>query len=255
MTSLSTARSVALLLTIAFVSRSAHAQVCAGSSPFSNGHVRLGVGVGSIGGGLGSADGNPSLGFQLAAGASRGAFANVGASLASSTKRFLREGFAASGADDALSRTVSANGGYSISSPTLRNVEFCPIAGFALQDGPQMWATCTPLPGGGLSCSNSVQGAARALWFGGNVGRLHQVSPRFAFVPFAGAAVVSSRITGGERSQTDSYVDVSLGAGFIFKRTTIRPTLSVPVGLAGGSTSAALQFAFNIGPKRARESE
>ena len=250
-----TVRSIAFLLAIALASQNAEAQVCVGSSPFSNGHVRLGVGAGSIGGGLGSADGNSSFGFQLAAGASSGAFANVGSSLASSTKRFLRQGFAASGADDALSRTVSVNGGYSISSPTLRNVEFCPIAGFALQNGPQMWATCTPLPNGGLSCSDAVQGAARALWFGGNVGRLHQVSPRFAFVPFAGAAVVSSRITGRERSQTDSYVDISLGAGFVFKRTTIRPTLSVPVGLAGGTTSAALQFAFNISPRSVRQGD
>ena len=251
----STARSAALVFAIALMSRSADAQVCAGVSPFSNGNVRVGMGGGSLGAGLGSADGDPSLGFHVAAGASRGAFANVGVSAGFSAKRFIREKFAASGVDDAASATVSVSGGYSVSSPALRHIEFCPIAGFALQSGPQMWGQCAPLPSGGKSCSGGIHGSARALWLGGNIGLLHRVSPTLAFVPFAGAALVSSRISGDERSQTDGYVEVSLGAGVVVRRTTIRPTLSLPMGLEGGTSSVGLQFAFNIGPKSVRVNE
>ncbi|WP_310570551.1 hypothetical protein [Gemmatimonas sp.] len=249
MTVISRVHVVAVALAVVLFSDAAKAQVCAGSSPFSNGNVRLGLVSGTIGAGVGGADGETSFGLQLAAGESRGAFASAFASAGSSTKRFIREEFAASGADDALSNTIGASGGYSVTAPTWHEVELCPMAGFALQNGPAMWRECTAIANGGLRCSGAVDASARALWFGGSVGRLHRVSPRMAFVPFVAAAVVSSRITGDGRSQSDSYVNISLGAGVLAKRMTIRPTLSFPMGLEGGRRSSGLQFAFNIGPK------
>lgn len=255
MTASSPALSVTLVLAIALISVSAQAQVCVGASPFSNGHVRVGVGSGSIGTGLGSADGEPSLGFHVAAGAARGAFASVSASAGNSARRFIREQFAVEAADDALSGTVSLNGGYSVSRPTLQLVELCPIAGFGLQSGPSMWRQCTPLAGGGIACGGAVQGSARALWFGGNIGLLQQVSPGLAVVPFAGAAYVISQIAEGGRSHTAGYVDISLGAGLVIKRMTIRPTLSFPMGLEGSAKSVGFQFGVNIGPKSFRDDD
>lgn len=252
---LSVALALAFALAFALTGRSAEAQVCTGSTPFSNGNVRVGVGNGRIGAGFGSADGEPSLGFQAAVGASRGAFASAGLSAGLFANRFIREEIAASGVDDALSGTFSVSGGYSVSLPTSRHVEFCPIAGFGLQSGPSMWLECSPLVGGGKTCSGAVQGSARALWFGGNIGLLHRASPGVAFVPFAGASYVSSRIAGGMRSHTDGYVEVSLGAGLVVKRMTIRPTLSFPMGLEEGTRSLGLLFAFNIGPKRLPEGD
>ena len=258
MTASSTTRWLALVLAIAFISRSADAQVCTGAAPFSNGNVRVDVGGGSTSFGFSGADGGSSSGVQLALGASRGAFAAVGASVSlytSSDIRFIREKFAAATSDDASSGTLSYSGGYSISLSPSRHIELCPIAGVALQNGPSMYLQCTPyIPGSGISCNGSTSGSARALWFGGSIGRIKQVSPGFALVPFAGAAFVSSRIAAGERSQTDGYVEVSVGAGVVVKRLTIRPTAGFSIGRdRGGGGVGGFQLSLNIGRKRVRK--
>ena len=257
MSASSTARLLTLLLAIAFTARSAGAQVCIGAAPFSNGNVRVSVGGGSTAFGFSGADGASSGGIQLALGASRGAFASVGASVSlytSSDIRFIREKFAAATSDDASSGTLIYSGGYSVSLSPSRHTELCPIAGVALQNGPSMYRECTPyIPGRGISCSGGTNGSARALWFGGSIGRIKQVSPRFALVPFAGAAFVSSRIAAGERSQTDGYVEVSVGAGVVVKRLTIRPTAGFSIGRdRGGGGVGGFQLSLNIGRKRVR---
>ena len=255
MTASATARSRALVLAIALTSRSAEAQVCTGAAPFSNGYVRGGVGFGSTSSGFGSADGEEAAGVHVAVGTPRGPFVSVGASATLYTRpdfRFIREGIAAGGSDDATSSTFSFSGGYRVALSPSRHVELCPIAGLALQDGPRMYLQCTPLARGGTSCDGAVSGVARALWFGGSIGRRLQASPVVAFVPFVGAAYVSSRIDGGERNHTDGYVEVKLGAGLLVNRMTIRPTLSVPLGLKGGTTTVGLLFAVNVGPRSRR---
>ena len=96
---------------------------------------------------------------------------------------------------------------------------------------------------------------SHAFWFGGNIGALAASSPTFAFVPFAGGAYVRSRITArgpdGSESATDGYFGISVGAGLVFMRLTIRPSISFPIGLEGGSRTNGLEFAFNIGRKTA----
>ena len=92
--------------------------------------------------------------------------------------------------------------------------------------------------------------SARAVWFGGSIGILQGAGDGLAWAPFTGAAYVSSRIDGGDRSHTDGYVEISVGAGLLVSRATIRPSLSFPIGLEEGTIRWGLQFAMNVGPKR-----
>lgn len=173
----------------------------------------------------------------------------------SSDIRFIREKLAAQTSDDASSSTLSFSGGYSVSLSPSRHLELCPTAGFALQNGPTMYLRCTPyVAGSGIRCDGVTTGSARAQWFGGSIGRIKQLSPGFAFVPFAGAAFVRSRIAAGDRSQSDGYIEVSLGAGVVVKRLTIRPTLGFTMGQDRGSGGVGgFQLSFNVGPKRVRK--
>jgi hypothetical protein len=245
-------RSVVVGLAIAIATVPAEAQVCNGSAPFSNGLVRLGVGGGRMGAGFGGADGKPGLGLRVSLGAKQGAFGSVGASRAlyssSSSNPFIRKGLAEDTVDDAASGHVSFWGGYSIAVPASRKFELCPFAGLSNQSGPSL-ALCSPLPGGGRSCNGAGRGSGRAIWFGGSAGGLSRVSAHLSLVPFAGAAYMNSRITASGRSATDDYVEITAGLGIVFKRLTVRPALSVPMGLEEGSSSFGLEFAFNLGSK------
>lgn len=240
----------ALAFTLAFTSVSAEAQVCTGSAPFSNGHLRLGIGGGRIGAGFGGTAGDPSAGVRLSFGAARGPFASLAASvvLYGSENPFVREGLATRTTDDASGGLVSFAGGYGISSA--RGVEFCPFAGFSGQSGPLSYDNCSTRAGGGTTCSGGAEGSGRALWFGGGLGLLANPSPTIALVPFAAAAYVRSTMTVRERNASEDYFELTLGMALVYKRLTIRPTLSLPIGLKQGGSSLGIEFAVNLGPRK-----
>ncbi len=148
------ALSLALALAITMTSRAAEAQVCSGAAPFSSGHFRIGVGMGNTTAGLGSADGQPAFGAQLAYRPANGPFGSVGASIAlytGGTTRFVREALAATTVDDAMASIVTMTGGYGISATTSGRIPICPIVGFSRQSGPGLWLRCPhgTMPGTG----------------------------------------------------------------------------------------------------------
>lgn len=240
---------VAVMAAFAISGASAEAQVCSGAAPFSSGFLRFGIGGGRIGAGFGGADGEPSVGARVSVGATQGLFGSVGSSMVlySRSNRFIREGLAKQATDDASAGNVSLAGGYAFSVSPSRRVQVCPMAGLSNQNGPLLYSDCRPLPSGGISCSGGADGSARALWFGGSVGGLARVTRDLAFVPFAAAAHVNSKITAGGRNVTDSYLEFTVGVGLLYKRLTLRPALSFPMGLEGGSGSLGIEFALNVG--------
>ncbi|HQZ18042.1 MAG TPA: hypothetical protein PKU70_05910 [Vicinamibacteria bacterium] len=247
----SVARLFAIVLAITISARSAEGQVCTGAAPFSSGHVRIGVGGGGIGAGFGGTAGDASAGVRLSFGATRGPFASVAASMVlyGSENPFVREGLAKRTTDDASADLVGVAGGYGISLSEARKIEFCPLAGLLRQSGPASYDNCSTPTGGNTICSGGVEGSGRVLWFGGNIGVLMTGSPTFGLVPFAGAAYVSSQISVGERNASDGYVEVTVGVGLVYRRVTIRPTLTFPVGLEHGEPQVGIEFALNLGHK------
>ena len=250
---------IVLVLAIAITRHSALAQVCNGGAPFSNGLVRLGATFGgSTGADHVANEGGGGLGAQLALGGVQGLFANVSGSIVlySGPTRFSREGLVARRSDDAGALIASATGGYAIPVATSGKVVLCPIVGFSRQSGPQLWAECSPIEGGGTTCSGSIDGRGSTFWSGGTVGGLVTSSPTFSFVPFAGVAYVTSTITargsGGSGSATFDYVAITAGAGVVLNRLTVRPIISFPLGLEGGERTHGLEISFSVGPKRAQ---
>jgi hypothetical protein len=248
MAAFSALRSVAFGLATAMITGSAEAQICTGAAPFSSGLVRIGAGAGGVGAGYGGADGNPSsVGFRVSLGAKQGPFASVRTSSVlylDSPNPFIREGFAKDSVYEGSN--VGFSGGYGISLSASRRIELCPVAGLTNQSGP--YFDCSVLPRR-IDCTGGSRGSGRAFWFGGSIGALSKPSPSFAFAPFAAAVLANSKISASARSFTDDYMEITVGLGLMYRRLTIRPTLSVPFGLEEGSPSVALEFAFNLGPK------
>ena len=232
------------------------AQVCRGGAPFSNRPVRIGA---TFGGSSGAdhvvREGGAGLGARLALGSAQGLFGSVGGSIVlySGATRFSREELAERTGDDAGAVVVSAVGGYTVPVASSGNVVLCPVLGFSRQMGPRLVDECSPSEGGGMTCSGGMDGRGSTFWSGGTVGRSFRSSPRLSLVPFAGIAYVRSTLTArgwrGSASATLGYVAITAGAGFVWSRMTVRPVVSVPVGLEGGHPTQGLEISFGLGSK------
>lgn len=215
------AASAVAVLSFAVVSQLG-AQACVGAASFASGPVRIGAG-------LNVADNAKSYGLQMAAGSSAGPFATATLSRAEYNE-----------VDDA-GIVLGVNAGYAIDLTPEKNVQFCPLVGFAYQTGPDVSTTI-----------GTISTSAHAVAFGGSLGGIVPVSPMFDFVPFAGGSYLISQAsasTGGASvSNAENYGEINVGAGFVINRIlTLQPSVSVPVGLDGGKTSFQIAFAFNFG--------
>jgi outer membrane protein with beta-barrel domain len=131
--------------------------------------------------------------------------------------------------------------GYAIDLTPSKSVQFCPQAGFAYQSGPDI-----------DTGFGTVSTSAHAFALGGSFGGSIPASPTLDFVPFAGAAYTISRTSvgagGNSISDSEDYVALTLGAGFVINRAlTLQPSVAIPIGLEGGKSSFQLAFAYNFG--------
>lgn len=214
-----------LLVALGVVALSAarlSAQACLGTAGFSSGPYRIGAG-------LSSADGVKSYGASMAMGAKAGPFA------AGTLARVEYDGVDGSGT------AVGINAGYAMDLNPTRTAQFCPLASFVYQSGPDFDL-------GNVKGSTS----SRALGLGGAFGGTVPMTPALDFVPFAAASYVLARATatigGTSDSNSRDYTEIDVGAGFVFNRTlTIRPSVAIPVGIDGAKSAFQLAFAFNFG--------
>jgi hypothetical protein len=198
------------------------AQTCVGAAAFSSGPVRLGAG-------LATSDGAKSYGVTMAAGAKTGPFASGGLSRIEYSDL------------DGSGTVVGLGAGYAIDVNPTKTVQFCPLAGFQYQSGPDI-----DLGGSTLSMS------AHAVSLGGSLGGSVPMTPTLDFVPFAGASYIASRATGTldgtSDSESQSYGEIDVGAGFVINKTlTLQPSVAIPVGVDGAKSAFQLAFAFNFG--------
>lgn len=194
------------------------AQTCGGIASFAAGPLR-------IGGGVGIADGGKTYNANLNAGSVLGPFAGA------SVGRVDADGV------DNNATVVSLSGGYSIDINPEKTVQFCPIASFDFQSGPDV---------------GPADVSAHALSFGGSFGVLVPMSPTLMFVPFASASYVTTsaraRVANVSVSTSDDYALLTFGAGFVMNRTvTIQPAVAKPVGLPNAGATFTLAIALNFG--------
>ena len=219
------ASTIAILVTVPLA---AEAQVCTGAASFSAGPVQIAAGVGI-------SDGTKSYGARLGAGAATGVFASAG---------IVRSEY-----DDVSGAGIGLEleGGYAIDLTPAKSIQFCPLASFDYQSGPDVEST-----------AGTITTSAHAVGLGGSLGGVVPMAPTFDFVPFAGAQYVISRVSvsvpGFSSTESAGYTAVDLGAGFVVNRTlTLQPSVSIPVGLDGGKATFQIAFAFNVGPSSARQ--
>jgi hypothetical protein len=199
----------------------AAAQACAGMPSFSSGPMQITAG-GSF------ADGTSSFGGTFGYGVSNGLYGKAGI------------GTTSYDAFDGSSLDLSVGGGYQIPLQTSRTAELCPVASLSLGSGPN------DIVGTGVDMSS------RTLAFGAAVGALVGRSSQVRILPNASFQFANTRVSVDDGTTSaagsESYGLLTLGTGFVFNsRFSVNPSISIPLGLDGSSTSFGLVGAMNFG--------
>jgi hypothetical protein len=212
-----------LLLSLALplcLTAQAAAQTCVGMPSFSTGHMQ-------VSGGAQFADGANSFGGSFGYGTSNGLYGKAGI------------GTTSYDAFDGSSFDLNLAGGYQIKLQH-RAAEVCPIASLSLGSGPN------DVLGSGVDLSN------RTLAFGASVGGSVGRNPQVRILPNASFQFANTRATVDDGttsvSGSQSYGLLTLGTGFVFNsRYSLNPSINIPMGLDGASTSFGLAGAINFG--------
>ncbi len=199
----------------------AAAQTCAGMPSFSSGQMQ-------IAGGGNFADGSSGFGGTFGYGAPKSLYGKAGIGSTS------YDGLGGSSFD------FNVGGGYQIPLHASRTAELCPVASLGLSSGPND------------VLASGVDLSSRTFAFGASVGALVGGSPQMQIVPTASFQFANTRATIDDgttsASGSESYGLLTLGTGFVFSsRFSLNPSISIPVGLDGSSTSFGLAGAMNFG--------
>jgi hypothetical protein len=201
---------------VAGVAATAQAQLCTGSASFSAGRMRAGIGAEfpegakAYGGGLTYAH---NSGLYLGGNVARNDDNNSTVS----------------------SMDYAANLGYEMSLDS--KFRFCPIGHFGMTKGPNAGTTERTTTHYGL---------------GGAVGSVLSASDNMSIVPSLGVKWVSAsaKTTTGPNTTTvsDSWMEATLGAGFIINRdVTFAPMVRIPLNQDGAESSFGFSLSYNFG--------
>jgi hypothetical protein len=184
---------------VAGVATSAEAQICAGTAPFTAGHMRVGAAADFP-------EGYKTYGGEFAWGHQSGAY--VGASL----------GRMSIDNTDLSALRFGANAGYEMSFASMPKLRMCPIASLGYTSGPN---------------EDPAKSSMLDYAFGGAVGTVLPAGDNIAIVPSAGLAFTGARAkteTGTTSVEvSDSWLQARLAAGIVINRTlTIAPTVTLP---------------------------
>ena len=217
---------VVLVAGLVGVANSLNAQTCAGNASYNAGPMRVGAGFQStVNADQGA--GMKAYGLEFGMGAQNGLYGAVSYDRWSPESGSGMNGF-------------GVNGGWSYDMNQAKTIQVCPVAAFNYVKLPDQ---------GGASASD------HAFVFGGTIGTTMAMSSTLNFVPFAGIVrqreTVSASAAGTTFSQTESYENITLGAGFVMNRTlTIRPAFVLSAGVPSGTTipnQFQLGFDYNFG--------
>jgi hypothetical protein len=190
------------------------AQTCTGLASYSRGPIQL-AGHGSVVTGIGI----HQLGASLGYGRPNSVFGDV--SIASTS---------ADGVDPYLS--YGADLGYQ---QKMGLLQVCPVASYTLSDLPD-----------GFGVNNSASTATIGLAIGAAVG------PRqLQIVPAGGIFLEYERIKAEDSfnssTESDAYAVAHLGVGLVLNSLSIRPDVSIPLGLEGANPAVGVTVGFNFG--------
>jgi hypothetical protein len=184
---------------VAGVATSAEAQICAGTAPFTAGHMRVGAAADFP-------EGFKTYGAEFAWGHQSGAY--VGASLGRLTIDDT----------DLSGLRFGGNAGYEIATEAMPRFRFCPVAGLTYTHGPN---------------EDPAKSSTLEYNFGGAVGTALPAGDNIAIVPSAGLHFAGMRVKteSGTTSLevSDSWLQARLAAGIVINRAiTIAPVVTLP---------------------------
>jgi hypothetical protein len=190
------------------------AQTCTGLASYSRGPIQL-AGHGSVVTEMGI----HQLGASLGYGRPNSVFGDV--SIASTS---------ADGVEPYLS--YGADLGYQ---QKMGLLQVCPVASYTLSDLPD-----------GFGVNNSASTATIGLAIGAAVG------PRqLQIVPAGGIFLEYERIKAEDSfnssTESDAYAVAHLGVGLVLNSLSIRPDVSIPLGLEGANPAVGVTVGFNFG--------
>ena len=207
---------------VAGVAATAEAQLCAGNAPFSAGRMRVGVGAEF----LESAK-------------------TYGAGLTWSHKSGAYVGGAVSRLDDNNSTQsamdYAANLGYEMSLGAFPKLRFCPTGHFGMMNGPD---------------AGNAENSRTHYGLGGTFGGVLSASDNLSIVPSLGInwIHVSDKTTttnnqgSNTTTATDSWMEATLGAGFILNRdVTFAPVVRIPLNQDGAESTFGFSLSYNFG--------
>jgi hypothetical protein len=206
---------------------SAQAQTCQGLASFAASRLQL-TGDASLTGE------SSALGGGLAYGLPQGPFGEA------AVARRAHENYGGSSLD------VSAAAGYDFAFGHNSLVHLCPLAGAAVQLGPNN------------TFSSSVERSRQSAQLGLTLGAELTPERRWNVIPLVALSYAYQRDQAKDRSGDllfridDSYVLAQLGLGLVFKSTiSLRPYIDLPLWLEGGEPSVGLTVGYSLG-KRSR---
>jgi hypothetical protein len=208
---------VVTLALLAIVRSAAVAQTCMGMASYSSGPVQV-AGHGS------TTTGANRFGASVGYGLPGSVFGSAGVATTSWD-----------GADASLD--FGGQVGYQMQ---VSKAQICPVASLTLGNGPD---------GAGFNTST------RSATFGLAIGTAFGTS-RMQIVPTAGLglenlhAKVEDTGTGVTGEGSDTHGIANLGVGLIFNNISVRPNVSVPLGLTGADATLGLTLGFNFGRGR-----
>ena len=141
---------------------------------------------------------------------------------------------------DGSTTVLGAEAGYQVPLNTTSTVQLCPMVSGSIGMGPK------DINGSGIDASS--RDASFSLSIGGLLGG----QEGFRANPMIGAGFVYSSVKlegfGDEVTESDTYGAVEFGLGLIINKTlSLRPSVTIPVGLEGADPVMSFAVALNFG--------
>ena len=214
---------VASLALLAIVRSPVVAQTCQGLASYSAGQMQT---TGNVAFG----NGMDTFGATIGYGKPAGVFGSLGLG----TTNY--DGLNGSSFD------LGVSGGYQMTAGRAKKVHVCPVANFGLGMGPN------DIGGSGIDMSTTSFGAGFA------VGSALPGGPRMQIVPTGGLGLAYLKIKQDNgttsASGSETYGLLNMGVGMIFSsQFSVRPGISVPLGLDGGETRFGISAGYNFGSR------
>lgn len=207
-------------LCAALAASTADAQTCQGYSSFSSGSLRVGAGatyaenISTYGGGLAF---SPRNGKMFMTG---------------TVNRTSFDG------TDETAIGYGGQGGLQIDLGGQQAFQVCPVLGLDYLGGPK-------------NQGGQVGDISAMSFYGGmQIGARYRGSPSLELVPTTGLTIQRASVKfSGTAAEPDAetYALISLGSGFVYNRNlTVRPTVDIPMGLAGGEKTFQIAVSYNF---------